>query len=159
MQPGLIEHAGIVQRIEGQRAIVAIETHGCASCGHGGHCGIGQLAKGRPATLLAVPIERALQPGEPVTIALPVSQLARSALLGYLLPALAMLLGAAAGGHLLGSDLATALGALSGLALAIAAARLALHHLPGLRPSLRLISSNPSSDTSPNSPPNPGARP
>ena len=155
MQPGLIEHAGIVQRIEGRRAIVAMQTGGCASCGHGGQCGIGQLAKGRPATLLAVPLDHPLQPGEPVTVALPASQLARSALLGYLLPALAMLAGAALGGSLIGSDLATALGALVGLAIAIAAARLALRHLPGLAPAPRLLSPDAPTD----SPPKPGARP
>lgn len=49
MSAAPIEHRGVVQRVEGGLAIVAMETAGCASCGQGGSCGIGKMAVGRPA--------------------------------------------------------------------------------------------------------------
>lgn len=33
MTPGMIEHRGVVQRVEGNKAIVVMETGGCSSCG------------------------------------------------------------------------------------------------------------------------------
>ncbi|WP_374277968.1 SoxR reducing system RseC family protein [Azonexus sp.] len=140
MKPGLIEHRGIVQRVEGGRAVVAMETGGCSSCGHGSSCGIGRMAAGRAATLLTLPVGPEVQAGDTVCVALPADRLTRSALLGYLFPAFAMLLGAGLGAAFDGSDGATALGAIGGFLAALAVARVAIGLLPGLMPAPQLIS-------------------
>ena len=139
MSTGMIEHRGIVQRVEGGQAIVAMETAGCSSCGQGSSCGIGKMASGRPATLLTLPVSGDVRAGDLVSIALPESKLSLSALLGYLFPAFAMLLGAWLGATLDGSDGATALGAIAGFLGALAVARVVIGLIPGLMPAPQLI--------------------
>jgi sigma-E factor negative regulatory protein RseC len=139
MSTGMIEHRGIVQRVEGGQAIVAMETAGCSSCGQGSSCGIGKMASGRPATLLTLPVSGDVRAGDLVSIALPESKLSLSALLGYLFPAFAMLLGAWLGATLDGSDGATALGAIAGFLGALAIARVVIGLIPGLMPAPQLI--------------------
>jgi sigma-E factor negative regulatory protein RseC len=139
MSPGMIEHRGIVQRVDGGKAIVAMETAGCSSCGQGSSCGIGKMASGRPATLLTLPVSGDIRAGDVVSIALPESKLSLSALLGYLFPAFAMLIGAWLGATLEGTDGATALGAIAGFLGALAIARLAIGLIPGLMPAPQLI--------------------
>jgi sigma-E factor negative regulatory protein RseC len=139
MTTGMIEHRGIVQRVEGGKAIVAMETAGCSSCGQGSSCGIGKMASGRPATLLTLPVSGDIRAGDVVSIALPESKLSLSALLGYLFPAFAMLFGAWLGAALDGSDGATALGAIAGFLGALAIARVAIGLVPGLMPAPQLI--------------------
>jgi len=139
MATDMIEHRGIVQRVEGGKAIVAMETAGCSSCGQGSSCGIGKMAGGRPATLLTLPVSGDIRAGDLVSIALPASKLSLSALLGYLFPAFAMLLGAWLGATLEGSDGATALGAIAGFLGALAIARVAIGLVPGLMPAPQLI--------------------
>lgn len=138
----MIEHRGIVQRLEGGRAVVAMETAGCSSCGHGSSCGIGKLASGRPTTLLTVPVQEDVKVGDRVGITLPERQLSWSACLGYLFPAFAMLLGAGFGAALGGSDGATALGAMLGFLGALVIARIAIGFLPGVFQAPRLIPSS-----------------
>jgi sigma-E factor negative regulatory protein RseC len=139
MSTGMIEHRGIVQRVEGGKAIVAMETAGCSSCGQGSSCGIGKMASGRPATLLTLPVSGDVRAGDLVSIALPESKLSLSALLGYLFPAFAMLLGAWLGSTINGSDGATALGAIAGFLGALAIARIVIGLIPGLMPAPQLI--------------------
>lgn len=139
MSADMIEHRGIVQRVEGGKAIVAMETAGCTSCGQGGSCGIGKMAGGRAATLLTLPSGEHLRAGDVVTIGLPTSRLSLSALLGYLFPACAMLLGAGFGASLDGSDGATALGAIAGFLGALVIARIAIGLAPQLMPVPRLV--------------------
>ncbi|TXH02310.1 MAG: hypothetical protein E6R09_05045 [Rhodocyclaceae bacterium] len=139
MATGMIEHRGIVQRVDGGKAIVAMETTGCSSCGQGSSCGIGKMASGRPATLLTLPVSGDIRAGDVVSIALPESKLSLSALLGYLFPAFAMLFGAWLGAALDGSDGATALGAIAGFLGALAIARVAIGLVPGLMPAPQLI--------------------
>ena len=139
MSAGMIEHRGIVQRVDGGKAIVAMETAGCSSCGQGSSCGIGKMASGRPATLLTLPVSGDIKAGDFVLIALPASRLTFSALLGYLFPAFAMIFGAWLGSALEGSDGATALGAMAGFLGALAIARIAIGLLPGLMPAPQLI--------------------
>ena len=139
MSTGMIEHRGIVQRVDGGKAIVAMETAGCSSCGQGSSCGIGKMASGRPATLLTLPVSGDVRAGDLVSIALPESKLSLSALLGYLFPAFAMLIGAWLGATLEGTDGATALGAIAGFLAALAIARLAIGLIPGLMPAPQLI--------------------
>ena len=149
MSAGMIEHRGIVQRIEGDRAVVAMETAGCSACGHGSSCGIGKLAAGRPATLMTLPTRGDIKAGDMVCIALPESRLTLSALLGYLFPAVAMVLGAWLGAALEGSDGATALGAMLGFIGALAIARVAVGLIPGLMPAPQLLPLSRSSQVSP----------
>lgn len=139
MSAKMIEHRGIVQRVDGGRAIVAMETAGCSSCGQGSSCGIGKMASGRPATLLTLPVSGDIKAGDLVLIGLPESKLTLSALLGYLFPAFAMLFGAWLGSLLEGSDGATALGAIAGFLGALVIARLVIGLIPGLLPVPQLI--------------------
>lgn len=139
MGTGMIEHHGIVQRVEGGKAIVAMETASCSSCGQGSSCGIGKMASGRPATLITIPTSGDIRPGDFVLIGLPESKLTLSALLGYLFPAFAMLLGAWLGATLEGTDGSTALGAIAGFLGSLAIARLVIGLLPGLMPAPQLI--------------------
>lgn len=139
MSTGMIEHRGIVQRVEAGKAVVAMETAGCSSCGQGSSCGIGKMASGRPATLLTLPVSGNVQAGDLVMIGLPESKLTFSALLGYLFPAFAMLFGAWLGSAIDGTDGATALGAIAGFIGALIVARLAIGLVPGLMPAPQLI--------------------
>lgn len=139
MTAPMIEHRGIVQRVNGGKAIVAMETAGCSSCGQGGSCGIGKMASGRPATLLTLPVSGDIKAGDMVLIGLPANRLTFSALLGYLFPAFAMIFGAWLGSLLDGSDGATALGAIAGFLGALAIARVVIGLLPGLMPAPQLI--------------------
>jgi sigma-E factor negative regulatory protein RseC len=139
MSANLIEHRGIVQRVDDGLAIVAMETSGCGSCGQGSSCGIGKMAAGRPATLLTLPVSADIKAGDQVSIALPESKLTLSAVLGYLFPAFAMIFGAWLGAALEGSDGATALGAMIGFLGALAIARVVIGLVPGLLPAPQLI--------------------
>ena len=139
MSANVIEHRGVVQRVEAGKAIVAMETAGCSSCGQGSSCGIGKMASGRAATLLTLPVSGDIKAGDFVMIALPASRLTLSALLGYLFPAFAMIFGAWLGSLLDGSDGATALGAIAGFLGALAVARIAIGLVPGLMPAPQLI--------------------
>jgi sigma-E factor negative regulatory protein RseC len=139
----LIEHRGVVQRVEAGQAIVAMETAGCASCGQGSSCGIGKMASGRPATLLTLPVSGDIKAGDLVSIGLPENRLTLSALLGYLFPAFAMIFGAWFGSVLDGSDGATAFGAIVGFLGALAIARLVIGLIPGLLPAPQLITASP----------------
>lgn len=135
----LLEHRGIVQRVADGKAIVAMETTGCSSCGHGGSCGIGKMAAGRPATLLTLPVSDDIRAGDIVNIVLPQSRLNVSAVLGYLFPALAMLVGAWLGTVIDGSDGAVAIGGGVGFLGALALARLGIALMPSLLPTPQLI--------------------
>ena len=139
MSAKMIEHRGVVQRVEAGKALVAMETAGCSACGQGSSCGIGKMAAGRPATLLTLPATPEVRAGDFVLVALPESRLTLSALLGYLFPAIAMLLGAWLGSVQEGSDAATALGAIAGFLLALVIARAAIVVVPDLLPAPQLI--------------------
>lgn len=136
---GLIEHRGVVRRIDGDKAIVAMDTGGCASCGHNSGCGIGKMASDRPATLLSVPLQQGVQVGDVVSVALPAAGLSASAVLGYLFPALAMVVGAGLAAAFDGRDGVTALGAMAGFLAALIIARIAIAHAPSLLPAPRLM--------------------
>lgn len=143
MNTKMIEHRGIVQRVEAGKAYVAMETAGCSSCGQGSSCGIGKMAAGRPATMLTLPVSGDIKAGDMVTIGLPENRLTFSALLGYLFPAFALIFGAWLGSALDGSDGATALGAIAGFLGALTIARVVIGLVPGLMPAPQLISALP----------------
>lgn len=124
-----IAHTGQVRHIEAGRALIAVATTGCSSCGHIGGCGVGKLAGGRRETLISLPSLPSLAIGDRVKLELDEAQVTRAAMLGYLLPAL-MLIGGAllgeqvgAGGTVPGADAGAALGALFGLAAGLLLAR------------------------------------
>jgi sigma-E factor negative regulatory protein RseC len=150
MSAKIIEHRGIVHRVEGGKALVAMETAGCSSCGQGSSCGIGKMASGRSATMLTIPASGDIKAGDFVLIGLPESKLTLSALLGYLFPAFAMLLGAWFGTSIEeGSDAATALGAIAGFIAALVIARIVIGLVPDLMPVPQLIPVSKQSPTFP----------
>ena len=139
MSTTFIEHRGIVQRVEGGKAIVAMETAGCSSCSQSSGCGIGKMASDRGATLLTLPASAGIKAGDQVSIALPENRLTLSALFGYLFPAFAMLFGAWLGATVDGSDGATAIGAIAGFLGALLTLRILAGLVPGLMPVPKII--------------------
>lgn len=139
MSAGMVEHRGIVQHVADGKAIVAMETAGCGSCGHGSSCGVGRMAAGRQATLLTLPAGEGLRVGETVNIVIPERNLLALGLLGYLFPALALIIGAGLGASLGGSDAMTALGAIGGFLGALILVRVASALLPELLAPPQLI--------------------
>lgn len=138
MSAGLVEHRGVIRRIQDGRAVVAMDTGGCRSCGHGASCGIGKIAGDRPATLLSLQSSPGLKVGDIVAVTLSERRLNRSALFGYLMPAVGMLVGAWVGQALVGSDGASAAGACLGLCGALFVGRLGFERLPDLSAEPRM---------------------
>ncbi len=137
---GLIEHAGVVETIADGRMWVAVDLGGCASCGHGSQCGMAALARRKPRTLIDLPAAPGIQVGQTVLLGLPEQGGRAAALLGYLLPALMLMIGAALGHAAGGGDPGTVLGALTGFLLALGFARVLGGRLP--KPA-SLLSSQP----------------
>jgi len=135
----MISHPGVVQIVAGGRATVAVETSGCSSCGHGSTCGLGKLAKGDSATLMVVDAPEGVRVGDSVSLEVPESHMTWTVLLGYLFPALGLLVGSGLGMDLFKTDGAAALGAIAGFFLALLIARLALPHLRRWIPAPQLI--------------------
>ncbi|MDP1536366.1 MAG: SoxR reducing system RseC family protein [Burkholderiales bacterium] len=113
----MIQRSGRILSIAGGLATIRVETpSACGACGSRGACGTASAAT------VYLPVHATARPGDAVTLALAEGLLVRGALRVYLLPAVAMLLGAAfmsAWG-----DLAAVGGALSGLGLSLIAMRM-----------------------------------
>jgi sigma-E factor negative regulatory protein RseC len=139
MTSGMIEHWGMVRRIDDGRATVIVETTACSVCGHCGHCCICKSADGALATMLDLPAVHGLKEGDFVNVGLSESGLSFAALLGYLFPVLATLVGTLAGVLTGGGDSAMALGAAAGFVASLVVARIAIAYTPGLSPSPQLI--------------------
>ena len=90
------------------------------------------MAGSKQHTMLPAPADLHATPGAQVTVAIDPTRLNRAALLGYLLPAVGLVIGAALG-DALGNDPGAVLGGLSGLVLGIAAGRLSAALAPQLR--------------------------
>ena len=116
-----IERCGEVIRVARGLAQIRLEANaGCAGCGSRHTCALGDAT---PLMIeLAVPGK--VQAGARVTIAMPAASLTLAALLGYLLPPVALLIGAIVANLAFGSDLAAVLGAVLGLFAGVLAARL-----------------------------------
>ena len=135
----LIEHHAVVRRIDGDRMTVRVNISGCESCGHGSGCAINRLTRRQEdATVMELPALAGLTPGDVVTLSLPESRMGIYALLAYLFPALSFLTGALLGSQLAGSDAATAMGALLGLASGFAISRLIFPRIPSLQPEAHI---------------------
>lgn len=129
-----IEHEGIVKSVRDGKAVVSVRTGGCGGCGHQSGCGLGRLAgKGRE-TEVTVAVGEGIRSGARVVLSLQPERMVTAALLAYLLPAFAIVSGAAAGAGLGGTDGATALGAAGGLLLGLLLTRL----VPGANPDPRI---------------------
>lgn len=118
-----IEHGGIVRSVADGRAVIAVETGGCSGCGHLSGCGMGQLAGKRSQTLITLAVDAAVRPGARVRLSLSARRVGQGALLGYFLPAVAMVGGAAVGAGWFGSDAAAAAGLALGLGAGLALTR------------------------------------
>ena len=125
----MMEHTGIVEKIEAGRITVAVALDGCATCGHGSSCGMAALSRRQSAARMDFPAPSGVCAGDVVTLTLPTHQGGLFPLLGYFLPALALVIGAALGSSG-GSDGSTALGALCGFALAMLLIRFFNTRLP-----------------------------
>lgn len=150
---------GTVLAVHNGKATVRLnappKSGGCSACTHGNSCGIGQLAtlKTNPATQPARSLQLHLdappgiQAGDQVSLLAPRASLPQLALLGYVFPALAILLGAALGQSLYGRDSITALFALTAFLLALALVRFVTAHSPTRSPGLCSPSLVPLSET------------
>ena len=139
----MIEHWGMVRRIDGDRATIVVETTSCPVCGHGDHCGIGRAAAGGQAAELHLPATRGLKEGDFVTVGLPATGLSLAAMLGYLFPAFTTVLGALLGMHSGGGDASIALGAAAGFVGSLVIARIAIAFTPGLSPTPQILPPSP----------------
>ncbi|MDR1934104.1 MAG: SoxR reducing system RseC family protein [Candidatus Accumulibacter sp.] len=124
---------------------------GCGACVHGASCGIGRLAaigaaNAKPARGMQLNLDAppGIGAGEQVHLLAPQAGLPLLALLGYVFPAFAMLLGAALGQFLQGDGLA-ALFSLLAFLLALALARFAAARCSGLYPRICSLSNTESS--------------
>jgi sigma-E factor negative regulatory protein RseC len=112
-----LTRSGRIVAIRDGLATIRVETpSACGGCGSRGACG---TASG---TTVLLPVPATARPGDAVTLALAEGLLVRGALRVYLLPATAMLLGAAL--LSIWGDLAAVGGALSGLGLGLIAMRM-----------------------------------
>jgi len=126
-------HAGITRiRLE--------QAAACAGCGSRGTCA---SASAKPQ-FIDVRLSAPTTSGSHVTLSMPESSVALAAVLGYLLPALGLLLGAVVASVLFSGDLPAVLGAVLGLLAALIAVRLASnrfsggHMTPAICPSIPL---------------------
>lgn len=134
----LIEHEGIVRAVAGGKATIEVRTGGCGSCSHQSGCGLGRLAGSKDTAVMTVPVDETVQPGAHVVMTLSQGRMLRAFLLAYLLPATMLLLGAGLAFQHFGSDVATALGAVAGLMLALLLTRAVPGWMP--IPQVRLAS-------------------
>jgi sigma-E factor negative regulatory protein RseC len=112
----MIERSGTILAVQDGVATIRVETpSACASCGSRGVCG-------DKHTTVRLPVAETLRAGDGVTLTLAEGALVRGALRAYLLPAVALLLGAVALSAF--GDLAAVGGALSGLGAGLIAQRI-----------------------------------
>ena len=131
-----VERCGEVIRISQGLAQIRLEPNaGCAGCGSRHTCASGEATS--QVIELAMPGD--IRAGERVTIAMPAASLTLAAMLGYLLPPVALLAGAIGANLAFGSDLAAVVGAALGLFAGVLAARLsaALAFDRSLAPAIR----------------------
>lgn len=123
-----MEAAGVVTRIEGDEAVVELQARagGCGRCDEPGGCRSGLLSDPFRQQCREYRVENSLgvAPGERVLLRIEDGRAWRAALLAYLMPALLLIGGAAAGRALfqgLSPDAAAAAGGAAGLLAALVA--------------------------------------
>lgn len=116
-----IVRRGEVISVVRDRALIRLEpSPGCSACGNRGSCGSGD---GRPRLIEMATPEHA-RAGDRVTVGIPGASLSLAAMLGYLLPSVALLAGAIAAQAVYPGDLAAVAGAGAGLTVGVLVARL-----------------------------------
>jgi sigma-E factor negative regulatory protein RseC len=143
----MIKEIGIIERVEGRRAVVRIQKGGsCAACENRSSC---HIDSDRPL-FVEVDNEMGAAEGDRVELSMPTSSLLKLSFLVYMVPVLALVMGA-----ILGAEWAESLGLsptsasllLGGSALAVSFLFLRrldrfLRHRPEYRPSLTKVFSN-----------------
>jgi positive regulator of sigma E activity len=132
---GMVEHLGTVISIADGKARIAVDASGCDGCGHGDSCAMSRLSRqGGETAEMEFPIHDAgLQSGDQVRLRFPESRMPLNAALGYLVPALAVLLGSGLGNSVDGNPGAM-LGALGGFVLSMLFSRFVLPRFPSMLP-------------------------
>lgn len=114
-----MERPARVLAIEATQMIVAVETApACSQCGSRKAC----HRSGTEQTL-SLPLQPGLRAGDTVLLGMPTGRLNQAALLAWLLPVLALMLGATLGQLLDGHDIGAIIGAAAGLAVGLTTAR------------------------------------
>ncbi len=127
-------HAGITRiRLE--------QAAACAGCGSRGTCASASVSS-KPQ-FLDVRLSAPAVPGAHVTLSLPESSVALAAVLGYLFPALGLLLGAVIAAVFFTGDLPAVLGAVLGLLAGLLGVRLASRRFSGRYMTPRVCPSTP----------------
>lgn len=117
----LVERSGTIIGAHGGLARIRLEpAPACSGCGSRGTCG---SAAGKPQIVVLHLPEPSI-PGARVTLTLPESSVALASLLGYLMPAVGLLLGAVIAAGLFSGDLPAVLGAAGGLVAGLFGVRL-----------------------------------
>lgn len=121
----MVEREGHVVGFSGALTRVRVEAGAaCGCCGSRARCGSAGSSSAAQIVELALPAGLSgLAIGDRVSVATPSANVARAALLGYLLPAACLVLGAALAG-IEGNDTSAALGAVAGLMVGLALVRL-----------------------------------
>lgn len=141
-----VERVGVVIGAHAGMTRIRLEpTPACSGCGSRGTC---SSAPGK-IQIVDVTLPHAAACGDRVTLALPESSIALAAVLGYLFPAVALLLGAVIGACAFGSDGAAVLGAACGLLVGLSCVRLVArafgsrHMTPDVCPSTHFLGEQP----------------
>ena len=121
----MIETTGIVAAIEGRSVLVQAEQQGCGRCHEEGGCGGTNLGNMLCSTPKAFRLQNPgnLRIGDRVTIAIPQGTLLRTVTRVYLIPLLALLVGAFVGFEASG-EIGAIVGSVLGVAMAVVAMRL-----------------------------------
>ncbi len=124
-----MENHGIILRLDGDHALVEVRPpeSGCGRCHEAGGCGSNLLNESlRPQKMNLYRLRNTIGalPGERVIIHIPEGAMLRAALLAYLFPALALILGAALGKAFFAYEAASLAGGALGLLMALALLRL-----------------------------------
>jgi len=126
----LAEREGVVVASDAGITRIRLEqAAACAGCGSRGTCASASVSAKPEFIDVRVSAPTAL--GAQVTVSLPESSVALAAVLGYLLPALGLLLGAVIATVLFSGDLPAVLGAVLGLVAGLIAVRFASNRFSG----------------------------
>jgi sigma-E factor negative regulatory protein RseC len=114
----MLTERGMVTSLNGDFAIVSLQrSNTCHACSARNACGTSAIGKFLGQKHNSVTIQNSIgaQPGDQVSITIPEEGLLKSALLVYILPLLAMMVGAMVSDAWFDSEFASSLGGLSGL--------------------------------------------
>lgn len=138
----LVERAGIVIASRAGITRIRLEQAAvCTSCGSRGTCA--SASGSAKPQFIDVRLSGPVVPGAHVTLSLPEASVALAAVLGYLFPALGLLLGAVIAAVLFTGDLPAVLGAVLGLLAGLLGVRFASRRFCGSTMTPRVCPSTP----------------